>query len=69
MPCQDLGTVRRCGLAAWLRGLVVPPPAEPARAKPVPSLNTIVDPAPAAGELTRIIASIVIALVAEPAHV
>ena len=68
MPCQDLGTVRRRGLAAWLRGLVVPPTAEPARAKPEPLLNTTIDPAPAAGELTRIIAGIVIALVAEPTH-
>ena len=68
MPCQDLGTVRRRGLAAWLRGLVVPPPAEPARAKLDPSLNALTDPAPAVGELTRIIAGIVIALVAEPAN-
>ena len=68
MPCQDLGTVRRRGLAAWLRGLVVPPTVEPARSKPEPSLNTTIDPAPAAGELTRIIAGIVIALVAEPIH-
>ena len=69
MPCQDLGTVRRRGLATWLRGLVVLPSGEPARAKPEPSLNTNIDPAPCASELIRIIASIVIALVAEPAHV
>ena len=68
MPCQDLGTVRRCGLATWLRGLVVLSPTEPARTKSEPSLNPNIDPAPAASELTRIIASIVIALVAEPAH-
>ena len=68
MPCQDLGTVRRCGLAAWLKGLIVPPSAGPARAAPEPTLNSMTDPAPAVGELTRIIAGIVIALVAEPAH-
>ena len=68
MPCQGLGTVRRCGLAAWLRGLVVLPTTEPACAKPEPSLNTNIDPAPAACELTRIIVDIVIALVAEPSH-
>ena len=68
MPCQDLGTVRRRGLAAWLRGLLVQPPADPALAKPEPTLNSMADPAPAAGELTRIIAGIVIALIAEPAH-
>ena len=68
MPCQDLGTVRRRGLAAWLRALVALPPAEPARSTPEPSLSTTIVPAPAAGDLTRIIAGIVIALVAEPAH-
>ena len=68
MPCQDLGTVRRCGLAAWLRGLVVLSSTEPARTKSEPPLNPNIDLAPAASELTRIIASIVIALVAEPAH-
>ena len=68
MPCQDLGTVRPRGLAARLRGLLVSPPTEPARVRPEPTLNTLTNPVPAAGELTRIIASIVIALVAEPAH-
>ena len=68
MPCQDLGTVRRCGLAAWLRRLVVLSPTEPARTKSEPPLNHNIDPAPAVGELTRIIAGIVIALVAEPTH-
>ena len=68
MPGPDLGTVRRRGLAAWLKGLIVQAPAEPVRVRSEPTLNTLTNPVPAAGELTRIIASIVIALVAEPAH-
>jgi hypothetical protein len=68
VPGADLGTVRRRGLAAWLRGLILQPSAEPARARLEPARNTIADPAPAATELTRVIAGIVIALVAEPAH-
>ena len=68
VPGPDLGTVRRRGLASWLKGLILQPPVEPARARPEPMPNTSADPAPVASELTRIIAGIVIALVAEPAH-
>jgi hypothetical protein len=68
MPGQDLGTVRRQGLAAWLKGLIMPSPVDPACAKLEPSPNTRTDPAPAVSELTRIIAGIVIALVVEPTH-
>jgi len=68
LPGPDLGTVRRRGLASWLKGLILQPPPEPPRSGPEPARNTIADPAPAANELTRVIAGIVIALVAEPAH-
>ena len=68
VPGADLGTVRRRGLASWLRVLILQPPAEPARARLELTPNAIADPEPAASELTRIIAGIVIALVAEPAH-
>ena len=68
MPGQDLGTVRRLGLAAWLRGLIIASPVEPACAKQEPSLNTIPTMAPVVSELTRIIAGIVIALAMEPTH-
>jgi hypothetical protein len=64
----ELGTVRRRGLASWLRGLILQPPAEPARARLELTPAAIADPAPAASELTRIIAGIVIVLIAEPAH-
>ena len=69
MPCQDFGTVRRHGLAAWLRGMITLTPVGPTCAKLEPSLNTRTEPAPAISELTCIIAGIVIALVVEPAHV
>jgi len=68
MPGPDLGTVRRRGLAAWLKGLIVQPTAEPVRAGPEQAPSTIADPVPAASELSRVIAGILIALVAEPAH-
>jgi hypothetical protein len=68
IPGPDLGTVRRRGLATWLKGLILQAPAEPARARSDTTPNTSVDPAPAASELTRVIAGIVIALIAEPTH-
>ena len=68
VPGADLGTVRRRGLAAWLKGVIAQPTGEPARARPEPASNTMADPAPATSELTRVIADIVIALVTEPAH-
>ena len=67
LPGPDLGTVRRRGLAAWLKGLIVQAPVELARATPDSTPNTTGDPAPAASEHTRVIAEILIALVAEPA--
>ena len=68
MPCLDLGTIRRRGLTTWINGLLAAAPAEPARAGPVSTPDALINPAPAVGELTRIIAGIVIALAAEPAH-
>jgi hypothetical protein len=63
----DLGRLRREGLAAWLNGWIPAPGCSASAATPrLPSLR---DPAPAPSELTRLIASIVIAITAEPAHV
>ncbi len=63
----DLGTLRREGLAAWLKGSIPAPGGSASAATPrFPSLR---DPAPAPSELTRLIASIVLAITAEPAHV
>jgi hypothetical protein len=64
-----LGVLRREGLTAWSRSLIeVPaisaPISGPARQPPIRHA-----PAPAPSELTRLIAGIVLAITAEPAHV
>jgi len=64
----DLGTVRRHGLAGWLERLTVQPLAAPTRARPEPLPAPIVGAVPAADELTRLIAGIVVALAVETAH-
>jgi hypothetical protein len=64
----DLGTVRHRGLANWLKQ----PPLTPLVPQPCAGSDrrsgTVVDPAPATTELTRLIAGIVVALAMEPAH-
>jgi hypothetical protein len=83
LPGSDLGTMRRRGLTTWLKGLIPEPSAKAAHAKPEPASNTSAEPTPngvwslqkrgdagalpAASELTRVIAGIVIALT-EPAY-
>ena len=63
------GILRRGGMAAWLRALI------PAPLDTVPTTGTTRQPptgrdvAPAASELTRLIAGIVLTITAEPAHV
>jgi len=64
-----LGVLRREGLTAWSRSLIEAPAISapisgPARQPPVRHA-----PAPAPSELTRLIAGIVLAITAEPAHV
>jgi hypothetical protein len=65
----DLGTLRREGLAAWLKGLIPAPGGSASIPAAIPRLPSLRDPAPTPSELTRLIASIVLALAAEPAHV
>ena len=64
-----LGVLRREGLTAWSRSLI----AVPAGNAPISGLArqppTRHAPAPAASELTRLIAGIVLAVTAESAHV
>jgi hypothetical protein len=65
----NLGVLRREGLPAWLRSLstahnVDAPLPDPSRQLAACSVMT-----PAPSELTRLIASIVLAITAEPAHV
>ena len=62
----NLGVLRRQGLTAWCRSLTTadldPPPADrPHHLSPAA--------APPPSELTRLIASIILAITAEPAHV
>ena len=63
----NLGVLRRQGLTAWYRSLTTardldPPPAD----RPHHRSRR---PAAAPSELTRLIASIILAITAEPAHV
>jgi hypothetical protein len=65
---RDLSTVRHRGLASWLKNLDPQPHAAPDHARWALMQGTIPHPAPAANELTRLIAGLVVALAAEPAH-
>ncbi|WP_040637903.1 hypothetical protein [Microvirga lotononidis] len=62
----DLGILRQRGVASWLKGrsLRSPVPARPAPRSPV----LVVEPVSPAGELTRLLAGIVVALMEGPAH-
>ena len=62
-----LGVLRREGLAAWSRSLI----EVPAIGAPIssPARQPTTRHAPAPSELTRLIASIVLAIAAESAHV
>jgi hypothetical protein len=63
----DLGTLRHCGVTSWLKAPVL----EPIVQLGVPqdrASGASAESAPTTAELTRLIASIVVALAAEPAH-
>jgi hypothetical protein len=64
----NLGVLRRQGLTAWCRSLTTadldPPPADRPH-----HLSRRAAAAPPPSELTRLIASIILAITAEPAHV
>jgi len=62
-----LGVLRREGLAAWSQSLI----EVPAIGAPIsgPARQPTTRHAPAPSELTRLIASIVLAIAAKPAHV
>jgi hypothetical protein len=65
-----LGNAGLCrqGLAAWIRALGQRRHAEMARCDHSTTPAITVDPLPAAGDLTRLIAGIIIAIAMEPAH-
>lgn len=65
----NLGTLRREGLAAWMKAQIPvagagPPIPGATRRTPIPRA-----PTPAPSELARLIAGIVLAITGEPAHV
>jgi hypothetical protein len=65
----NLGVLRRDGLTAWSRSLIEVPTIGapiPDPARPLPAWHAAT---PAPSELTRLIAGIVLAIIAEPAHV
>jgi hypothetical protein len=63
-----LGVLRREGLTAWSRSLIEAPAISAQISGPAqPPIRHA--PAPAPSELTRLIAGIVLAITAEPAHV
>ena len=64
-----LGVLRREGLAAWSRSLIEVPAISAPISGPALQPPTRPAPAPAPSELTRLIAGIVLAIIAEPAHV
>lgn len=65
----NLGVLRREGLTAWSRSLIEVPAIGAPISGPARQLPAWHAAAPAPGELTRLIAGIVLAIIAEPAHV
>ncbi len=64
----DLGIVRHHGLANWLKEPALKPIDQHPCARQVRISAAALDPALASSELIRLIASIVVALAAEPNH-
>lgn len=66
VPGPGLAALRRQGMAAWITAPGATSDVTPSRSVPEP--RPLPQSPPAASELTRLIASIVVALAAEPAH-
>jgi hypothetical protein len=64
-----LGVLRREGLAAWSRSLIEVPTISAPISAPARHPLTRHGCAPAPSELTRLIAGIVLSIIAEPSHV
>jgi hypothetical protein len=63
--CSGLGIIRRRGLAAWIRECGSEPQVEAVRtAAPATTRDLL----PAASDLARLLAGIIVALATEPAH-
>ena len=66
--CPGLGILRRRGLAAWLRALGQEPHAEAACRDHPPAPSAAYDSSPAASDIPRLIAGIIVALAMESVH-
>jgi hypothetical protein len=66
--CPGLAILRRRGLAAWIGALGPEPRAETQCRTHRSTPATTHDPSPAANDLTRLIAGILVTLVTELAH-
>ena len=66
--CPGLGILRRRGLAAWIRALGQESHAEAACGDHRSRALGHADPSPAASDITRLIAGIIVALAMEPVH-
>jgi hypothetical protein len=64
----DLGMLRHRGLTSWLKAPIVQPIIQQPGATQDRAPGASVEPASTTTELTRLIAGIVVALAAEPAH-
>ena len=66
--CPGLGILRRQGVAAWIRALGQESHAEAACLNHRGTPSAPDDPSPAASDLARLIAGIIIAIAMEPIH-
>jgi hypothetical protein len=66
--CSGLSIIRRQGLAAWIRECGPEPQIEAVRSDHQAAPPTTRDLSPAANDLTRLLAGIIVALAMEPAH-
>lgn len=65
--CLGLGTLRRCGMAAWIRALGQEPSAEKACRNHRPRSPAGHEPS-SASDITRLIADIIVAIAMEPVY-
>ena len=66
--CSGLGIIRHRGLAAWIRECGSEPQVEAVRTNYHAAPTTTRDLPPAASDLTRLLAGIIVALATEPTH-
>ncbi|MGH6741201.1 MAG: hypothetical protein ACREDY_19625 [Bradyrhizobium sp.] len=66
--CSGLGIIRHRGLAAWIRECGSEPQVEAVRTNYHAAPTTTGDLPPAASDLARLLAGIIVALATEPTH-